>query len=181
MKQELQSAANFIVHLLRINKKCYICEAQLKKYQKCLIDTLYRRFRDHWFPEKPDKGSSYRIIQFFKIESWLSQAGEACKLKSEFLQEILPNNFMMWINPLEVLYRFGENGRIYILYDHNSMEPWIPNALINKPAKKTVKKNQIKPLVIKSSQKISPLEEIAYRLNTKRTISIELLTAYVSS
>jgi hypothetical protein len=47
----------------------------------------------------------------------------------------------MWINQLEVLYRFGENGRIYILYDHNSMEPWIPNALINKPVKKTVKKS----------------------------------------
>jgi protein Tob/BTG len=62
MKQELQSTANFIVHLLRLNKNSHICEPQLKKFRDCLIESLYRRCRDHWFPEKPDKSSSYRTI-----------------------------------------------------------------------------------------------------------------------
>jgi hypothetical protein len=94
---------------------------------------------------------------------------------------MLPDNLMIWINPLEVLYRFGENGCLCILYDHDSTEPWSHKTILNKPDKKTVKNNQIKPLVVKEDKKRDPLEEIEYRLNTKRTISLELLTAYTLS
>jgi hypothetical protein len=182
MKQELQSAANLIVHLLRLNKNCHICEPQLKKFRNCIIEALYRRCRDNWFPDKPDKGIAYRTIRFYKMESWLKHAGEASKLKAEFLKEMLPNNLMIWINPGEVLYRFGDDNCICILYDHNNnTEAWNHTASINKPVKKTIKKNQINPLVVKENKKKDPLEEIKYRLNTKRSISIELLTAYLMS
>jgi hypothetical protein len=63
------------------------------------------------------------------------------------------DNLMIWINPLEVLYQFGENGCLCILYDHDSTEPWSHKTLLNKPDKKTVKNNQIKPLVVKEDKK----------------------------
>jgi hypothetical protein len=187
MKQELESAANFIVHLLRLNKNCHISEVQLIKFRNCLIDTLRRRCRDHWFPDAPEKGSCYRSLRFYEIksESCLTQACDTAKLKKKFLQEMLPNELMIWINPLEVLYRIGEDGCICILYDHTNTEPWNHKGLINKSdKKKSVKKNQINPFVIKESKKSKkkdPLEEIEYRLKTKRSISIELLAAYAKS
>jgi protein Tob/BTG len=185
MKQELISAANLIVHLLRLNKNCRISEAQLKKFRNCLIETIYRRCRDHWFPDAPEKGSCYRSLRFHEIKkvSCLTQACEAAKLKKEFLQEMLPNDLMIWINPLEVLYRIGEDGCICILYDHTNTEPWNHKALIDKSdKKKSVKKNQINPIVIKeNNKKKDPLEEIEYRIKTKRSISIELLAAYAKS
>jgi protein Tob/BTG len=188
MKQELKSAANLIVHLLRLNKNCRISEAQLKKFRDCLIENIYRRCRDHWFPDAPEKGSGYRSLRFYEIkkDSCLSQACEAAKLKKEFVQEMLPNDLMIWINPLEVLYRIGEDSCICILYDHTSTEPWNHKALINKSdKKKSVKKNQINPFAVmkesKQSKKKDPLEEIEYRLKTKRSISLELLAAYAKS
>jgi hypothetical protein len=39
----------------------------------------------------------------------------------------------------------------------------------------------VKRGVVKEDKKRDPLEEIEYRLNTKRTISLELLTAYTLS
>jgi len=68
MKQELESAANLIVHLLRLNKNCRISEAQLKKFRNCLIENIYRRCRDHWFPDAPEKGSGYRSLRFYEIK-----------------------------------------------------------------------------------------------------------------
>jgi hypothetical protein len=96
---------------------------------------------------------------------------------------MLPNDLMIWINPLEVLYRIGEDGCICILYDHTNTEPWNHKALIDKSdKKKSVKKNQINPIVIKeNNKKKDPLEEIEYRIKTKRSISIELLAAYAKS
>jgi len=53
---------------------------------------------------------------------------------------MLPNELMIWINPLEVLYQFGEDGCFCILYDQTNTEPWNHKALINKSDKKNLLK-----------------------------------------
>jgi hypothetical protein len=54
--------------------------------------------------------------------------------------------------------------------------------LTNLTKKNLLKKNQINPIVIKeNNKKKDPLEEIEYRIKTKRSISIELLAAYAKS
>jgi protein Tob/BTG len=123
MKQELHSAANFIVHLLRLAKRG-VSEAKLLKFQKSLIHEMRNRYRDHWFPEKPLKGSGYRTIRVnSKLDPMIGRAGKACNLSETFLLEAFPI-FMLWINPLEVSYRFGENNPIYIFYDKHCLDPW---------------------------------------------------------
>ena len=59
MKLELQSASNFLVHLVRLGR-ANLSETQLERFQTAVIEVLQRRYRDHWFPEKPYKGSGYR-------------------------------------------------------------------------------------------------------------------------
>ena len=77
MRLEIQSACNFIVHLLRL-KRQNICEPQLSKFNDNLIQVLQRRYRDHWFPDKPFKGSGYRCIRFnsYAVDPMIIQAGE---------------------------------------------------------------------------------------------------------
>ncbi len=65
MKLELESASNFIVHLIRMNQKNNIDEGKLFEFGKCLINELKIRYRDHWFPEKPQKSSGYRTIRCY--------------------------------------------------------------------------------------------------------------------
>lgn len=134
MKLELLSASNFLVHLIRL-AKCNVGETQLQKFRDSLIEFLKRRYRDHWFPQKPLKGSGYRCIRINgKMDPVIGQAGEACGLTSAFLCSTLPSELIIWIDPLEVTYRIGESGSVCVLYEHSEgvTDPWIPASMRNK-------------------------------------------------
>lgn len=136
MKVELNSAANFLVHLCRLGR-CQATEPQLDKFRTALLDVLVRRYRDHWFPERPFKGSGYRCLRINgKLDPVLCQAAEITGLPANMLHSAFPSELTMWIDPLEVSYRIGENGSICVLYDAksgggngnaNSNEPWKPS------------------------------------------------------
>jgi len=99
MKLELHSASNFLVHLIRLGRR-NIGEAQLEKFRNALIEALRRRYRDHWFPEKPFKGSGYRCIRINgKMDPVIAQAGESSGLQPQLLHSIFPSELTMWIDP----------------------------------------------------------------------------------
>lgn len=177
MRLEIQSACNFIVHLLRL-KRQNICEPQLSKFNDNLIQVLQRRYRDHWFPDKPYKGSGYRCIRFnsYAVDPMIIQAGESSGLSKEFLVANLPDNLMMWIDPLDVSYRIGEYSCIYTLFDKNSFEAWKHKI----PVKKKIKKNQVAPsktvnLTDSDIPVIYPYRKLI------KSVSLQQLEAYLSS
>ena len=197
MKLELISASNFFVHLIRMGCR-NVSESQLSKFRDCLIEILRRRYRDHWFPEKPFKGSGYRCIRINgKMDSIIGQAGEGCGLSSTFLHQTFPSELTMWIDPLEVSYRIGENGSICVLYEYNEgvTEPWKPSTNLNNKNSSASTTNQN----AKNSALTSPvpankniesldapsckesLRNMDYLLDPRKSGSIEHLAAYVSS
>jgi protein Tob/BTG len=106
-------------------------ESQLDKFRTAVVEVLRRRYRDHWFPEKPYKGSGYRCIRINgKLDPVIVQAGESCGIPPHLIRSAFPSELTMWIDPLEVSYRIGENGSICVLYefkgDGSSNEPWKP-------------------------------------------------------
>jgi protein Tob/BTG len=129
MKLELQSASNFLVHLIKLGRR-NINENQLEKFRLALVEVLRRRYRDHWFPEKPFKGSGYRCIRINgKMDPVIAQAGESCGVSAQLVHSTFPSELTMWIDPLEVSYRIGENGSICVLYEFKEgvNDPWRPN------------------------------------------------------
>jgi protein Tob/BTG len=122
MKLELQSAANFLVHLIRLGRRNpAVGEQQLEKFRAAVVEVLRRRYRDHWFPEKPFKGSGYRCIRINgKMDPVIAQAAETCGLAANLIHSTFPSELTMWIDPLEVSYRIGENGSICVLYEHKA-------------------------------------------------------------
>jgi len=145
MRQELESACNFIVHLIRL-KKQNICEPQLAKFNRNLLELLRRRYRDHWFPDKPFKGAGYR--------------------------KNLPNNFIMWVDPLDVSYRIEEYGCTYSIYNKNSFETWKHKT----PCKP--KRNQVAPYT--ETVRISESDYVYPFFNIKKSVSMEQLASYCS-
>ena len=132
MKLEIQSASNFITHLIRLKHQKKVSEGKLFKFRQYLINGMKMRYRDHWFPEKPQKGCGYRTIRCNdKLDPLIVQAGEVCSLSEEFLKKTFPT-FILWINPKEVSYRFSEYGSIYTLHDHTDLQPWNPNHINKK-------------------------------------------------
>jgi protein Tob/BTG len=200
MKLELTSASNFLVHLIRMSsKRSVVSEPQLQKFRDCLIEVFRRRYRDHWFPEKPFKGSGYRCIRINgKMDPMIGTAGEACGLSATFLHATFPSELTMWIDPLEVSYRFGENGSICVLYEYKEgvTEPWRPANLNNRTtsngssqiSNKNVRNSSSNnsssssgELLKDSSSCKDSLCTMDYLLDPRKTVSIEQLAAYVSS
>jgi protein Tob/BTG len=131
MKYELQSAANFLIHLVRLGRR-NVGETQLEKFRQSLVEVLRRRYRDHWFPERPFKGSGYRCIRINgKMDPVIAQAGDSCGLSPQLIHATFPSELTMWIDPLEVSYRIGENGSVCVLYEFKegvTNEPWRPSS-----------------------------------------------------
>jgi len=189
MKLELLSASNFLVHLIRLGRR-NVGESQLSKFRDCLIEVLRRRYRDHWFPEKPFKGSGYRCIRINgKMDPVIAQAGEGCGLSSTLLHQTFPSELTMWIDPLEVSYRIGENGSICVLYEYKegTSEPWKPSVNLNNKMSSAASTNQNNAKNRQHHEADgSPsckesLRNMDYLLDPRKSVSIEQLAAYVSS
>ncbi|TRY70003.1 hypothetical protein TCAL_07331 [Tigriopus californicus] len=194
MKLELQSAANFLIHLIRLGRR-NINEAQLEKFRLALVEVLRRRYRDHWFPEKPFKGSGYRCIRINgKMDPVIAQAGESCGLQATLVLSTFPSELTMWIDPLEVSYRIGENGSICVLYEFKEAnnEPWKPSVRIssnNLNNKHNSNDNEaVNNATNNSSSTKVPtlcgkesLRKMDYLLDPRKSVSIEQLAAYVAS
>ncbi len=178
MKLELLSASNFLVHLVRLAKR-NVPDSQLQKFNECLIEVLRRRYRDHWFPERPCKGSGFRCLRINgKMDPLVGQAGEACGLSSKFLHQIFPSELTLWIDPLEVSYRIGENGSICVLYEHQEgvTDPWRPTLhLNNKNTTSSQNKNVVRTTGIELKSPTTCSQD------SYRNMSIEQLAAFVSS
>lgn len=121
MRIEIYSAADFLCHLLRLQNKG-LTESQLDSFRISLANVLRIRYRDHWFPDRPNRGSGYRCLRINGImDPVIAQAGDAVGLPGRYLHRLFPTELTMWIDPCEVSYRIGENGSICVLY--NSLEP----------------------------------------------------------
>jgi len=204
MKLELQSASNFLVHLVKLSSRISVAEEKLVKFRDSLVEVLRRRYRDHWFPEKPFKGSGYRCIRINgRMDPVIAQAGEACGLDPSVIHATFPSELTMWIDPLEVSYRIGENGSICVLYEYKEEgphEPWRPN---NAKTSSTTsnndnenhastqsqqqKQNQQQQKQQQQQQALNDnncketLRKMDYLLDPRKSVSIEQLAAYVSS
>lgn len=203
MKLELQSASNFLVHLVRLGR-ANLSDSQLDRFRNAVVEVLRRRYRDHWFPEKPYKGCGYRCIRINgKLDPVIVQASESCGLSPQLIRSTFPSELTMWIDPLEVSYRIGENGSICVLYEFKEgveNQPWKPNpqstnanakapsmGLDNK--KSLILKNLLKqknkdessttPAVVTACK--DSIRKMDYLLDPRKSVSIEQLAAYVSS
>ncbi|XP_071573690.1 protein BTG2 [Temnothorax nylanderi] len=122
MRLEIVSAADFLVHLLRLQAG-QLSERQLEMFKSSLTEVLRHRYRDHWFPDRPNRGSGYRCIRINgKMDPVIAQAGANVGLLPTILHSLFPSELTMWIDPSEVSYRIGENGSICVLYERPEAE-----------------------------------------------------------
>lgn len=114
MKTEIQSAGDFLTNLLRSSNR--LNSTQLATFNRTLCRILQNHYQDHWFPEKPFKGSGYRCMRInHKMDPLIAKAGTNCGLKVNELFRMFPNELTIWVDPEEVSYRIGENGSVGVL------------------------------------------------------------------
>jgi len=115
MQKEIDSAVQFICGLLRARS---LSLDLVETFRTVLCEVLYGRYRDHWFPDKPCKGSAYRLMRINdrNLDPLILKAGVDSGLTTAQLLQLLPNQLTVWVDPEEVAYRIGEDGSIGVLY-----------------------------------------------------------------
>ncbi|XP_066593401.1 protein BTG2-like [Prorops nasuta] len=172
MRLEIVSAADFLVHLLRLQAG-QLSERQLEMFKSSLTEVLRLRYRDHWFPDRPNRGSGYRCIRINgKMDPVIAQAGANVGLLPTVLHNLFPTELTMWIDPAEVSYRIGENGSICVLYERTGPEPDEPNHQIQQP----IQQQQQHP-----QQQQPQFESCKDSLLLEHTQFSEQIAAFVSS
>jgi len=119
MRQEIVSAVNFLSALL--SSRNGIPADKVDCFRRCLCQALVLRYSEHWFPERPCKGSAFRCIRIVKrrMDPVVSQAAAESGIAESRLQQLLPSELTLWVDPNDVSYRFGEDGSIGVLLDGN--------------------------------------------------------------
>jgi len=114
MKDEIQSAVDFLTNILKTASS--LDANQLDTFNRNLCNMLYSHYQNHWFPEKPFKGSGYRCIRInHKMDPLVAKAGLSSGLNANELFTVFPNELTIWVDPREVSYRIGENGSVGVL------------------------------------------------------------------
>ncbi|XP_066995149.1 protein BTG2 [Anabrus simplex] len=176
MRLEIHSAANFLVHLLRLHHNG-LSETQLEMFKSSLTEVLRRRYQDHWFPEKPSRGSGYRCLRINgKMDPVIAQAGVAVGLPSAYLHSLFPSELTMWIDPAEVSYRIGENGSICVLYEDTNPSSNSEEFLMERGNKSESSSSSSSSTGCKES-----LRNMDLYLDTRGVQPFEQLAAFVSS
>ncbi|CAG5128172.1 unnamed protein product [Candidula unifasciata] len=125
MHVEISVAMNFFISYLynklprrRVDLFCEELESGLKD-----------KFRGHWYPEAPSKGSGYRCIKGNgeEIDPVIVAAAVKAGLDIVEIKSYLPEDLTLWIDPCEVSYKIGEKGQVKLLYSDRNNEDGCDN------------------------------------------------------
>eukprot|EP00095_Tigriopus_kingsejongensis_P007626 snap_masked-scaffold995_size72343-processed-gene-0.4 protein:Tk07626 transcript:snap_masked-scaffold995_size72343-processed-gene-0.4-mRNA-1 annotation:"GH12169" len=113
---EVKVAQNFVLSFL-YNK---LPRRRVNLFGEELEKALLDKFQDHWYPDKPFKGSAFRCLRITDPnDPVLNRAARESGNPVSDIIENLPADLAIWIDPGEVSYRIGEKGSVKILYSEN--------------------------------------------------------------
>lgn len=98
------------------------------KFKKELINSFIIKNKHFWFPNAPQKASTFRSIRISdsKIDPLLEQVRQNCKFPNPFLKDYFPKNCILWIDPFEVNVQFDNDLTLYTIWKSKLLKTELP-------------------------------------------------------
>lgn len=117
MHVEIQMALNFLISFL-YNK---LPRRRVNQFGEELEKALRHKFQGHWYLEKPYKGSAFRCLKTAPpLDPVFEIAAREAGVDLQDIQDNLPAELSIWVDPGEVSYRLGEKVPVKLLYTEGS-------------------------------------------------------------
>lgn len=118
MKTEIEHAVTFIVETIR-NKIPTTSKEDLAKMKSNLTHGLEKKYDNHWYTDKPLKGSAYRCINIsiddHSVDVALRSAAAEIGISESSLICVFPKGLALWVDPGDVSGQMGK-GPIFPIY-----------------------------------------------------------------
>jgi protein Tob/BTG len=114
MKKEIEAVLK-IVSLIVKSSNCKLSFNKLFKFEKNLKLILARRFKNHWFPNNPQKSAYIRTLRINdKIDPVFIEAAKESNISTHEINSIFWCPILIFVDPGEVSY--STNGKKIIVY-----------------------------------------------------------------
>lgn len=120
MECEVEAGVNLILRFVQNSTLRKNNTQGLQQFKERLFTAVVDMYTDHWYPDRPMKGSAFRCLRINQngSESLIEKTAKNCD--ATWIVEGLPKEFTIWIDPSEVSYRIGEEGSICVHYAKKS-------------------------------------------------------------
>lgn len=128
MKDEVDSAVSYLASLLepRVTTSC------VEAFKVNFRENLMVKFKDHWHVDCPMIGNAYRCISIdrSRADTLLIQSAYSASITRSELEDCLPVNLWLWIDPFIVTRKLHEHGSTVILYEDASKLDAVASTLL---------------------------------------------------
>ena len=114
---EVQQAIKLLRDFLEMNKRVH--PDKIDSFCNRLEKLLIEKYKNHWHPQRPHRGSAYRCLRLSErhMDPVIATAAKESGVSRDELASTLPTELTVWIDPYDVSYRIGEDGSICQLFE----------------------------------------------------------------